>query len=108
MNRKKKISLTLIRSAAERISERFKVEKIVLFGSYAYGHPAAHSDVDLLVVMETRKRFSEIRYQMYTLLEDCRIPLDVVIRRPGQVSTAMERRDWFLLEVLQKGRVLYG
>jgi len=33
-----------------RIVEAFAPEKIILFGSYAYGQPEFHSDIDLLVV----------------------------------------------------------
>ncbi len=34
-----------------QIVQRFQPRKIILFGSYASGTPAADSDVDLLVVM---------------------------------------------------------
>ncbi|MEK7671466.1 MAG: nucleotidyltransferase domain-containing protein, partial [Bacteroidota bacterium] len=68
------IPLEQIEAVARRIAERFSVEKILLFGSYAYGEPEEGSDVDLLVVMETEKRPSEIRYEMYSLLEDFTAP----------------------------------
>ncbi|TVS21195.1 MAG: nucleotidyltransferase domain-containing protein [Planctomycetaceae bacterium] len=38
----------------EQIVERFGREKIVLFGSHAYGQPSCDSDVDVLVVMPTK------------------------------------------------------
>jgi predicted nucleotidyltransferase len=40
-----------IHAVAEQIAAKFQPEKIILFGSYAYGQPKAESDVDLLVVM---------------------------------------------------------
>ncbi len=45
------IPMRAIRRFARQIAERFRPEKITLFGSYAYGTPHAESDVDLLVVM---------------------------------------------------------
>jgi predicted nucleotidyltransferase len=45
------IPLRVIRRYARAIAEEFRPDKIVLFGSYAYGTPHENSDVDLLVVM---------------------------------------------------------
>ena len=53
-----------IRALVQRIVERFKPEKIILFGSYAYGHPKPESDVDLLVVMDTPLRARQQRLEI--------------------------------------------
>ena len=45
------VPLAAIRRFARQIAERFHPEKIILFGSYAYGQPHNESDVDLLVIM---------------------------------------------------------
>jgi len=45
------IPLSAIRRFVRQIAERFHPDKIILFGSYAYGQPHAESDVDLLVIM---------------------------------------------------------
>jgi len=97
-----------IRAIAKRIAERFEVDKIILFGSYAYGRPNQGSDVDLLVVMQTPKRHSELRFEMCTVLQDCPFPVDIVFRDPEQVKKAHLSRDWFLQDVLAKGRLVYG
>gem|GEM_PF-1168189 len=39
--------------AIQRIVQALHPEKIILFGSFAYGHPSPDSDVDLLVIMDT-------------------------------------------------------
>ncbi len=44
-----------IHALSRHIAENFDPEQIILFGSHAYGKPTAHSDVDLLVVMDTPK-----------------------------------------------------
>ncbi|MCR4416103.1 MAG: nucleotidyltransferase domain-containing protein, partial [Thermoguttaceae bacterium] len=45
------IPLSAIRRFARKFAERFRPERIILFGSYAYGTPHDESDVDLLVIM---------------------------------------------------------
>ncbi len=97
-----------IRSIAKRIAEKFDVEKIILFGSYAYGKPKKNSDVDFLVVMNTREKHYEVRYRIYSLLADLEAPVDIVIRNPEQVKSAPRSRDWFLQDIVSKGRVIIG
>ncbi|HEX9386043.1 MAG TPA: nucleotidyltransferase domain-containing protein, partial [Anaerolineales bacterium] len=46
--------------AIKRIVSELKPEKIILFGSYAYGHPTPDSDVDLFVVIETNGKNKEM------------------------------------------------
>jgi len=52
----RRISMETIESIARQIAERFQPERVILFGSYAYGQPGSESDVDLLVVTNTRLR----------------------------------------------------
>jgi predicted nucleotidyltransferase len=49
----------LIRRFARQVAERFQPDKIILFGSYAYGTPHADSDVDILVIMPTRNQLEQ-------------------------------------------------
>ncbi len=53
------IPLAAIRRFARRIAERFQPDKIILFGSYAYGEPHNESDVDLLVIMRCRNAIDQ-------------------------------------------------
>lgn len=108
MKRNGNISMKEIRSVAKRIAEKFPIQKIILFGSHAYGVPRENSDVDLLIIMETEERYSEVRYQIYTLLKDFLAPIDVIIRSPQHLKTAHHRRDWFLETIVKRGRLVYG
>src|SRR5690349_12572577 len=88
------IPLAAIRRFARRIAERFHPDKIILFGSYAYGKPHDESDVDLLVIMPTRNAIDEsIRIEM--ALDDP-FPLDLIVRTPGQIERGLRDDDWFL------------
>ena len=50
------MSIELIAGIVQKIVDGVSPEKIILFGSYAYGNPTADSDLDLLVIMETQAR----------------------------------------------------
>src|SRR5881394_2532634 len=99
------IPLRVIRRFARQVAERFQPDKIILFGSYAYGTPHADSDVDILVVMPCRNQIDQA----------CRIddvldppfPLDLIVRTPKNLSRRLAEGDSFLREVTGKGKVLY-
>src|SRR5437899_212973 len=99
------IPLTVIRRFARRIAERFQPEKIILFGSYAYGEPHNESDVDLLVIMPAANELD----QSLRLGEEFEWPfaLDLIVKTPQKVEHGLREGDGFLCEVLQKGKVLY-
>lgn len=84
------------------------VEQVILFGSHAKGLQNGDSDVGLLVVLHSSKRPAEIRYEIYTLLRDFPLAVDVIIRTPQQIQTANRRRDWFTLDALSQGLLLHG
>jgi predicted nucleotidyltransferase len=102
------IPLSAIRRFARQIAERFHPEKIILFGSYAYGTPHNESDVDLLVIMPTRNAIDQaIRID---LAFERPFSVDLHVRTPYQLRQGLkdpEDRDWFLYEVMTKGKVLY-
>jgi uncharacterized protein len=102
------IPLSAIRRFARRIAERFHPEKIILFGSYAYGTPHADSDVDLLVIMPARNAIDQaIRID---LAFERPFSVDLHVRTPYQIRQGLkdlDDRDWFLYEVMTKGKVMY-
>jgi predicted nucleotidyltransferase len=95
-----------IRDFARRIAARFHPEKIILFGSYAYGKPTYDSDVDLLVIMNTRLREVDQAVQI-SLAIDAPFPLDLMVRRPRTIRRRVALGDYFLQEITSRGQVLY-
>src|SRR4026208_1607389 len=78
------IPLSAIRRFARQIAERFHPEKIILFGSYAYGTPHNESDVDLMVIMPVRDVVSmSIRI---SLAFERWFSLDLLVRTPKQIE----------------------
>jgi predicted nucleotidyltransferase len=99
------IPLAAIRRFARQIGERFRPEKIILFGSYAYGTPHAESDVDLLVIMPARDPVAQsIRI---SLAFERPFSFDLIVRTPKQVERGLKDNNWFLREVVEKGKLLY-
>lgn len=87
------------------IAREFQPEKIILFGSYAYGKPTPDSDVDLLVVMPYRKG-SRPSLEMRRRIA-AGFPVDILVRAPGEIAKRLDWGDSFTTEVLIKGRVMY-
>ena len=97
--------MSAIRKYARQVAERFKPEKIILFGSFAYGEPNEHSDVDLLVVMPCANEMSQsVRIQ--TAFE-APFPMDLIVRTPTRLQRRIEEGNWFLREITEKGKILY-
>jgi predicted nucleotidyltransferase len=99
------VPMSVIRRFARQMAERFHPEKIILFGSYAYGHPHEASDVDILVVMSCRNALDE-GYRIYSSLEPP-FPAQIVVRTPGQMRDWLMDGDSFHVEIAKKGIALY-
>lgn len=101
-----KISRREISAFARKVAKQFNPNKIILFGSYAYGKPTEDSDVDVLVVMRFRgknpEKASEIRRATRP-----KFPLDIMVRKPGELKKRLKMGDYFLRDVVEKGKVLY-
>lgn len=97
--------MAAIRRYARQIAERFRPDKIILFGSYAYGQPNEDSDVDLLVIMPARNQLDQafkIRWQL-----PAPFAMDLLVRTPKEMKWRLEERESFTTEITSKGKVLY-
>jgi predicted nucleotidyltransferase len=99
------VPLSVIRCFARQVAERFEPDKIILFGSHAYGQPHADSDVDVLVVMPVRNEIDQaVRIDRAI---DPPLPLDLIVCTPRNLAWRLGEGDSFLREVVAKGKVLY-
>src|SRR3954471_15495184 len=99
------VPLRVIRRFARQVADRFLPEKIILFGSYAYGTPHADSDVDILVIMPARNELDQaVRLRLSV---DYNFPLDLLVRTPKNLAWRLAEGDSFLREIATKGKVLY-
>lgn len=95
-----------IRLLARRIGRQFGADRVILFGSYAHGRPTADSDVDLLVVIRTRRDPVDVATDI-ACSTNPGFPLDVLVKTPAEVRWRLAERDSFMSEILEKGKVLY-
>jgi predicted nucleotidyltransferase len=96
-----------IRQAAQKIVDAVQPEKIILFGSFAYGRPTLDSDVDLLVIMESGQSVHARAAHISEILYPRPFPVDIIVRTPAEVAERVASGDCFFREIMTKGQVLY-
>ncbi len=94
-------------AVVQRLVAALRPEKIILFGSYAYGKPTSDSDVDLLVVMETSAPDKERYLSVCRQLRPRPFPVDILVRTPQEIARALDKGDFFIQEITSRGKVLY-
>jgi predicted nucleotidyltransferase len=104
--RRLRIPQSAIESSVKQIVQRFDPNKILLFGSYAYGTPQPDSDVDILVVMETKLKETEQAIRICQSIE-YHFGLDLLVYTPDNLARRLALGDSFIKEILSKGKVLY-
>src|SRR5713101_6768890 len=78
------IPMRVIRAFARQVAERFQPDKIILFGSYAYGTPHAESDVDVLVVIPARNEL-DMAFKIHWTIRPP-FPLGIIVRSPKNMK----------------------
>src|SRR5437763_6256074 len=94
-----------IRRFARQVAERFQPDKIILFGSYAYGTPHEDSDVDILVVMPCRNQIDQAFKIRVTI--DPPFRLQLIVRTPHNLGWRLADRESLHTEIVSRGTVLY-
>lgn len=94
-------------TAIENLIREVNPEKIILFGSYAYGNPTPDSDVDLLVIVRSNEPYRERYLRVAMALQPRLFPLGLMVKTPEEVEEALQTFSPFLREVFTKGVCLY-
>ena len=85
-----------------RLKNDASVRKVILFGSMARGDVREHSDIDLIVVKETEKRFLDRLDEFYN---GASVAMDILVYTPQEFEEMKERP--FVKRALQEGKILY-
>lgn len=96
-----------LRPEAERLAQELAqlgAQRVILFGSAAWGEPGLASDLDLLVIWETPLPFLERTVALYRRLQP-QVPLDLLVYTPQEMLKMSSQP--FLRRVLKEGIVLY-
>jgi predicted nucleotidyltransferase len=100
------ITLEQIQNLTDDIVRHFHPDKVILFGSFAYGTPGPASDADLLVVMPFEghplEKMAEIVDEVHP-----KIAIDLLVRTPDMINHRLNLGDRFTRDILDKGKVLY-
>jgi predicted nucleotidyltransferase len=100
----------IIKEVVKVLVEKYFPEKIILFGSYAYGNPTEDSDIDLLIIKETDKkrrvdRFVEVQNLIYS--RKSKIPVSPLVLTKEELQERLSIGDDFINEIVRNGQVLY-
>jgi predicted nucleotidyltransferase len=93
----------------ETVKSRVRLERLYLFGSFAYGHPSQDSDLDLCIVAETdQSKIEALRDIRTALFAKSKHPLDFVFFSPDEFKTRSQVRNSFEWQIEHKGQMIYG
>ena len=91
---------------SSQIARIFQPERIILFGSYAYGSPSEDSDADLMVILQFEGKSFNQSLEILNAV-DPQFPIDLIAYRPDDVERRYNEGDPLIREALDKGKVLY-
>jgi uncharacterized protein len=103
---------SILQSAIESITtqliQKYKPEKIILFGSAARGDAASGSDVDFLIIKSDTPSFSADRIMEVSGMIERDVPVDFLVYRPEEFKKRISLGDPFIGMILKEGKILYG
>lgn len=106
---KKREAEQKIKEITEKIVKEYQPEKIILFGSWAWGEPGLDSDVDLFIIKDaTESRFNRER-KVKEIIWGSNMPLDILVYTPEEVRTSINiNHNLFIEDIIRNGRILYA
>jgi len=102
-----KITVKKIKKLSQKIARKIKPDKIILFGSFAWGKPDENSDVDLLIIKKTKKKFLKRHWEVREIING-ELPVDILVRTPKEITKRLDLGDFFYQDIISKGKYLYG
>lgn len=101
------VNSSLLAQIVKRLTANLDVQEIVLFGSYASGSPTKDSDIDLLVVLNTKEKGLKRYATVSALLEPREIPMDIIVKTPSEIRRRKHFFDPMTKSISKTGKVLY-
>ena len=100
------VALSSVIELSQHIAKEFDPDKIILFGSHAYGTPGEDSDVDLLVILPFEGKPLDKSLEILNRV-DPRFPIDLLARRPDDSARRYAEFDPLIRDAFDHGVVLY-
>lgn len=100
------VETKMIQEFKDQLVEKYRPLKVVLFGSYAYGTPTKESDVDIFVILPFTGKSALKSAEILNKINP-HFAIDLLVRTPREVQKRLELGDFFIHEIIEKGKVLY-
>jgi len=97
-----------IQAIADKIAREYKPEKIILFGSYAWGEPHKDSDLDFFIIKKTNDPMLKRMTDVGRLFLRCDFPMDFIVYTPEQLEKRKKMQDQFVTQIINNGELLYA
>ena len=104
----RKITFEKIKEVSDLIAKKFRPEKIILFGSFVWGKPDKNSDVDFFIIKKTNRSLRFLAREIDGFIFPRPFPIDLIVCTPEKVEKRKKMGDFFIKEILNKGKVLYA
>ncbi|MCM8832187.1 MAG: nucleotidyltransferase domain-containing protein [Candidatus Omnitrophica bacterium] len=100
----------IVNKIVGKIKAQYQPEKIILFGSYAWGKPTKDSDIDLFIVKNTTEKHRERALKVRRILseENALVGIDILVYTPEELAKRLEIADSFINKIIKKGKLVYG
>ncbi len=82
-----------------------EIKLIMLFGSLARGDISTTSDIDMIIVKGTEKKFLDRLDEIYSTLIP-NVALDILVYTPEEFE-AMKTKNVFVMNAVKEGKMLY-
>ena len=96
-----------IKEISDKIAKGFAPERIILFGSQAWGQTTEDSDVDLFIIKDTNERRVDRAREVRKIIWGMGVPVDILVYTPEEVKKRLLLEDFFIQDIVTKGKVLY-
>ena len=103
----KNTALKEIENIKTQLVEKYKPEKIILFGSSAWGEGDIN-DIDLFIIKRDVPYYGADRITELYRLMDVDAPVDFIVYKPEEVEERFSLGDPFIKKIFKEGKVLYG
>lgn len=96
-----------LKKIVKSLKLKYKPEKIILFGSTSRKNLREWSDLDLVIIKNTNKRFFDRISEVSSLISH-QVPVDILVYTPKEFHTMAQTNYFIRDEVLRKGRTIYA
>lgn len=87
--------------------KKYDPEKIILFGSAARGEITEDSDIDVLIIKKTNKRFVDRIGDVLRLWKAGILALEPIVLTPAEFKRMQAEKRFFIENILKEGKVVY-